>query len=175
MEKIEFLVSTGISFYTPENEMRLSDMLLNKKWHFRVLQSPSSAISLQLGTEPISNAIAAGTDLKDVGGLSITFGDALSAAFGKWLPLPFSRKSPDGSGSSRSVDWARLFLHRPPLQLDDNVINYAIAVDTNICQTSESVDAKTGSGLLAEDVGLTFEINPGNLAFWQTPAMHTWI
>ena len=143
MEKIEFLVATGISFYTPESELRLSDTLLNKKWHYRVLQSPTSAISLQLGTEPILNAVGAGTDLKDIGGLSICFGDALAAALGKWLPLPLARKSQDGSGSSRSIDWARIFLHRSPLQLDDNVVNYAIAVDTSVSQNPETADART--------------------------------
>jgi hypothetical protein len=175
MEKIEFLVSTGISFYTPENELRLSDMLLQKKWHFRVLQSPSSAISLQLGTEPIVNAAAAGADLKDIGGLSVCFADALAAAFGKWLPLPMSRKGAEGIGNARSVDWARVFIHRSPLQFDDDIINYAIAVDTSVSQAPEVADSKTGCGLLAEDVGLTFEVNPGNLAFWQTPAMLAWV
>jgi len=174
MEKIEFLVETGISFYAPDNELRLSDMLLGKKWHFRVLQSPSSAISLQLGTEPIVNAAAGGTDLKDIGGLSVCFGDALAAALGKWLPLPFGRKTVDGCGSSRSVDWARIFLQRPPLQLDDNVINYAIAVDTSV-GADAAADSKGGTGLLSEDVGQTFIINPGNLPFWQTPAMLNWV
>jgi len=175
MEKIEFLVSTGISFYSPENEVRLSDLLLNKKWHYRVLQSPSSAISLQLGTEPIVNAAADGTDLKDIGGLSVCFGDALAAGLGKWLPMPFARKNGNGGSSSRSVDWARIFLHRSPLQLDENVINFAIAVDTGVSDMPDVADSKNGCGLLAEDVGQTFEINPGNLPFWQTPAMLTWI
>lgn len=175
MEKIEFLVATGVSFYAPENSLRLSDLLLNKKWHFRVLQSSKSAISLQLGTQPIANATSAGDDLTDIGGLSVCFGDALNACFGKWLPLPYTRKSPDGSGNSRSVDWARIFMHRSPLQLDDNIISYAIAVDTTVSQSAEQADGKSGSGLLAEDVGLTFEINPGSMAFWQTPAMLSWI
>ena len=175
MEKIEFLVATGISFFAPENGLRLSDQLLNKIWHFRVLQSPRSAISLQLGTQPIANAASAEGDLTDIGGLSVRFGDALNSALGKWLPLPYSRKSADAAASSRSVDWARIFVHRSPLQLDENIIRYGIAVDTTVSQSPETADGKSGSGLLAEDVGSTFEVNPGNMAFWQTPAMLLWI
>ena len=96
MEKIEFLVSTGINFYAPEYEIRLSDLLLQKNWQFRVLQSPAGAIGLQYGSEAISNAVTQGDQaLVDVGGLALRFGDVLDQCLGKWLPLPCLPKSAD--------------------------------------------------------------------------------
>lgn len=176
MEKIEFLISTGVTFYKPEHDIRLSDLLMNRVWHFRVLQSPNGAISLQLGTEPITNAVSAGSgDLVDIGGLSINFRDAFEACLGKWLPLPYAHKSHDGSTYSRSVDWARAFFHRSPLQTDDNIVSMVLAVDTTVNQGQPSNQQNDACGLLQEDVGAPFEINPGTVSFWQTPTMLNWV
>lgn len=176
MEKIEFLVANGITFYSPEHDLRLSDLLMNKMWHFRVLQSPAGAISLQLGSEPIHNATAIGNgDLTDMGGLSVNFRDALEACLGKWIPLPYAHKSMDGSNYSRSVDWARAFFHRSPLQTDENIIKMVLAVDSTINETAAGAAVNGIAGLLREDIGAPFEINPGANSFWQTPALLTWI
>lgn len=173
MEKLEFLVSTGVSFYAPEFEYRLSDLLLQKMWHFRVLQSPNGPISLQLGTEPITNATSGqGGDMVDIGGLSIRFQDALEACMGKWLPLPYSKKSSNGDSSSRSVDWARTYLHRSPLQVDENVFRMVLAVDTTMNSGNSNDENR---GIFPEDVGSPMEINPGAISFWQAPSMLTWL
>lgn len=176
MEKIEFLVATGVTFYAPEHDLRLSDLLMNKMWHFRVLQSPKGAISLQLGTEPINNATSSASgDLVDIGGLSVSFRDALEACLGKWIPLPYSHKSTDGNSYSRSVDWARAFFHRSPLQTDENIIKMVLAVDSTINHKVSTNGQTEVTGLLPEDVGAPFEINPGATSFWQTPAMLNWV
>ncbi|PKL49950.1 MAG: hypothetical protein CVV42_04635 [Candidatus Riflebacteria bacterium HGW-Riflebacteria-2] len=170
MEKIEFLVSTGINFYAPEYEIRLSDLLLQKNWQFRVLQSPAGAIGLQYGSEAISNAVAQGDQaLVDVGGLALRFGDVLDRCLGKWLPLPCLPKSADSDVPCRSVDWARLFLYRSPLQPDENVVRMVIAVDTGL-QTDGS-----DAGLFSEDTGVPFIANPGQKKFWQSPALLNWL
>ncbi|GAB4268368.1 MAG: virulence factor SrfB [Candidatus Rifleibacteriota bacterium] len=175
MEKLEFLVSTGISFYAPDFEYRLSDLLLQKMWHFRVLQSPNGPISLQLGTEPITNAIAgAAGELVDIGGLSIRFQDAIETCMGKWIPLPYSKKNA-AENSSRSVDWARAFLYRSPLQIDENVFRMVLAVDTTMNPASSNGETGENRGLFPEDIGIPLEVNPGSITFWQTPAMITWI
>lgn len=175
MDKIEFLVSTGLSFYSPEDGFRCPDMLLDKTWNYRVLVEPNSAICLQLGDKPIQNAVSGDVLLTDVGGISICFGDALRACLGKWLPMPFCLKTNDKSLPTKSVDWARIMLTRPALQLDENVFKYAIAVDTTVNESPDAVGNKLGTGLLPEDVGSTFEIDCGNTHFFQTPAMLNWI
>ena len=170
MEKLEFLVSTGVSFYSPEHDIKISDLLMQKNWNFRVLQSSNGAISIQEGTEPITNATSGSKNsLTDIGGLSLNFRDILSTCLGKWLPLPYSRKSANGTSSSGSIDWARVFIYRSPLQTDENIFQLVISVDTSINQ------ANTNLGLRPEDVGSPFEINPGNLAFWQNPSMLSWV
>ncbi len=175
MEKIEFLVSTGVTFFSPEHDLKFSELLMNKLWHFRVLQSSNGAISLQTGTEPISNAASAeGNDLHDIGGLSVSFRDALEACLGKWIPLPYAHKSNDGKTYSRSIDWARAYLHRSPLQTDDNIISAVLAIDTSL-NNSGAQGEKEAPGLLPEDVGQPFEINPGLTGFWQNQAMLNWV
>ena len=172
MEKIEFLVSTGINFYAPEYEIRLSDLLLQKTWQFRVLQSPSGAIGMQYGSEAISNAVTQGDQaLIDVGGLALRFGDVLDNCLGKWLPLPCLPKSADSDVPCRSVDWARLFLYRSPLQPDENMVRMVIAVDTGLQSSNEGSDC----GLYPEDTGVPFVANPGQKKFWQTPAQLNWL
>ena len=172
MEKIEFLVSTGISFYAPEYEIRLSDLLLQKNWQFRVLQSPAGAIGLQYGNEAISNAVTQGDQaLVDVGGLALRFGDVLGNCLGKWLPLPCLPKSADSDVPCRSVDWVRLFLYRSPLQQDENMVRMVIAVDTGL----QSGEEGANSGLFAEDTGVPFVANPGQKKFWQTPELLNWL
>ena len=42
MEKIEFLASTGLTFYSPEEGYRFQDELLLKNWNYRVLQDSNS-------------------------------------------------------------------------------------------------------------------------------------
>ncbi|MFZ5953064.1 MAG: virulence factor SrfB, partial [Candidatus Rifleibacteriota bacterium] len=176
MEKLEFLVATGLSFYSPDYEFKLSDLLLNKIWNFRVLQSPNGPISLQLGTQPINNATGNAGDMVDIGGLSIRFQDALDAAMGKWLPLPYSRRDASQGNTSRSVDWARAFLYRPPLQTDDSMFRMVLAVDTTLNSNSGSDSQRNENrGIFPEDIGVPLEANPGALAFWQTPTMLTWV
>ena len=68
MEKIEFLASTGLTFYSPEEGYRFPDELLSKSWNYRVLQEPNSAICLELGDKPIVNAVSGDQLLKDIGG-----------------------------------------------------------------------------------------------------------
>lgn len=176
MEKLEFLVSTGMSFYAPDYEFKLSEILLNKIWNFRVLQSPNGPISLQLGTQPINNATGQAGDMVDIGGLAIRFQDALDACMGKWLPLPYSRKGQTADNQSRSVDWARAFIYRSPLQTDDSMFRLVLAVDTTLNQTSSpSSQRQENRGIFPEDIGSAMEANPGAIAFWQTPSMLTWI
>lgn len=175
MEKLEFLIATGISFHAPDYEFKVPEQLLNKTWNFRVLQSPNGPISLQLGTQPITNATGQAGDMVDIGGLAIRFQDALDAAMGKWLPLPYSKKG-SGNNTSRSVDWARLFLHRSPLQIDDSIFRIVLAVDTTMNQgNGQPGQRNENRGVFPEDVGSPLEINPGALAFWQTPTMLSWI
>ncbi|MFZ2956955.1 MAG: virulence factor SrfB [Candidatus Ozemobacteraceae bacterium] len=177
MEKIEFLVSTGVSFFAPEHDARFSDLLLQKRWAFRVLQSQKGAISLQIGTDPIQNAISPGNDpLIDIGGLSVRFRDILTASLGKWIPLPYAPKAPGGEPQpSRSTDWVRVFIQRPPLQPDDHVYHLTLAVDTTL-QTASPQDAgRERFGFCAEDAGVPFELFPGAVGFWQTPTMLTWV
>lgn len=172
MEKIEFLVSTGVNFFTPECEIRLPGALLQKSWQFRVLQSPTGAFGLQHGNEAISNAVTQDDQgdqkLTDVGGLSVRFGDILDYCMGKWLPMPLLPKSTEDGVPCRSVDWARLFLYRSPLQTDDNIIKMVIAIDTSL-QSGENC------GLFSEDTGVSFVANPGQKKFWQTPALLNWL
>ncbi|MBR4569908.1 MAG: virulence factor SrfB [Candidatus Riflebacteria bacterium] len=175
MEKIEFLASTGLTFYSPEEGYRFPDELLSKSWNYRVLQEPNSAICLELGDKPIVNAVSGDQLLKDIGGISICFGDVLRAVLGKWLPLPFKLNSQDKSIPTKSVDWARIIFTRPLLQLDDNVFKYAIAVDTNENLDPNAVGDKQGTGLLPEDIGRTFVLDSGNVFFYQTPGMLNWI
>ncbi|MEW6713091.1 MAG: virulence factor SrfB, partial [Candidatus Riflebacteria bacterium] len=176
MEKLEFLVATGLSFYSPDYEFKLSDLLLNKIWNFRVLQSPNGPISLQLGTQPITNATGNAGDMVDIGGLSVRFQDALDAAMGKWLPLPYSRRDASQGNTSRSVDWARAFLYRPPLQTDDSMFRMVLAVDTTVnSNTGSDSQRNENRGIFPEDIGVPLEANPGALAFWQTPTMLTWV
>ena len=175
MEKIEFLASTGLTFYSPEEGYRFPDELLSKNWNYRVLQEPNSAICLELGDKPIVNAVSGDQLLKDIGGISICFSDVLRAVLGKWLPLPFKLNSQDKSIPTKSVDWARIIFTRPILQLDDNVFKYAIAVDTNENLDPNAVGDKQGTGLLAEDIGRTFVLDSGNVFFYQTPVMLNWI
>jgi hypothetical protein len=175
MEKIEFLASTGLTFYSPEEGYRFPDELLSKNWNYRVLQEPNSAICLELGDKPIVNAVSGDQLLKDIGGISVCFGDVLRAVLGKWLPLPFKLNSQDKSIPTKSVDWARIIFTRPVLQLDDNVFKYAIAVDTNENFDPNAVGDKQGTGLLSEDIGRTFVLDSGNVFFYQTPAMLNWI
>ena len=175
MEKIEFLASTGLTFYSPEEGYRFQDVLLSKNWNYRVLQDSNSAISLVLGDKPIANAVSGEQLLKDIGGISICFGDILRAVLGKWIPLPFKLNSTDKSIPTKSVDWARIIFTRPVLQLDDNIFKYAIAIDTNENLDPNAVGDKQGTGLLAEDIGHTFVLDSGNVFFFQTPAMLNWI
>ncbi|MBF0546962.1 MAG: virulence factor SrfB [Candidatus Riflebacteria bacterium] len=176
MEKIECLVNSGVSFYTPENDLQFPDALLFKTWTFRVLQSPKGAISLQLGATPIIDALAEGKDpLIDIGQLSLRFQDVLNICTGKWLPLPFSRKGAEES-VSRSKDWVRLFLHKPPLKNDANIFRYVLAFDTLVNSTETSDNpGRDLLGFFPEDVGLPFELNPGSTGFWQTPTLLNWI
>ena len=175
MEKIEFLSSTGLTFYSPEEGYRFQDELLLKNWNYRVLQDSNSAVSLILGDKPVLNAVSGDHLLKDIGGITISFGDVLRAILGKWIPLPFKLNSTDKSIPTKSVDWARIIFTRPVLQLDDNIFKYAIAVDTNENTDPNAVGNKQGTGLLAEDIGHTFVIDSGNVFFFQTPAMLNWI
>jgi hypothetical protein len=176
MEKLEFLVSTGISFYAPDYEFKLSDLLLNKIWSFRVLQSPNGPISLQLGTQPITNATGQAGDMVDIGGMAIRFQDALETCMGKWIPVPYSRKEQISGSNSRSVDWARAFLYRSPLQTDDSMFRLVLAIDTTLGQNGESSSHREENrGIFPEDIGAAMQANPGDLAFWQTPSMLTWV
>jgi hypothetical protein len=176
MEKLEFLVSTGVSFYAPDYEYRLSDLLMQKVWNYRVLQSANGPISLQLGSEPIDNATAAKAgDMVDIGGLKVRFQDALDACMGKWLPVPYSRKQDNSANDSRSVDWARIYLHRSPLQVDENVFRMVLSVDTTLAPDNQPGGKNEIHGLFAEDIGVALTSNPGSLAFWQAPSMITWI
>lgn len=175
MENIEFLVSTGLSFFSPEEGFRFTDSLLDKNWKYRVLTNPSGAISLVLGDRPIQNAVEGDILLKDLGAISICFCDVIRAALGKWLPLPFCLKTADKAIPTKSVDWARLMITRPELQLDENIFKYALAVDTTLNENPNAVGDKQGTGLLPEDVGSVFQLDSGNIHFFQTPAMLTWI
>ena len=174
MEKLEFLVATGVSFYAPDYEFKLSDLLLNKIWSFRVLQSPNGPISLQLGAEPITNATGQAGDMVDIGGLNVRFQDILEICMGKWLPLPYSRKGATAENLSRSVDWARVYLHRSPLQTDESRFRMVLAVDTSL-NNQEPDQRGENRGIFPEDIGVPMEPHPGAIAFWQTPAMLTWI
>ncbi len=175
MQNINFLVSTGLSFYSPEEGFKFTDLLLDKTWNYRVLSEPNSAFCLQLGDKPINNAVSGDILLKDIGGISICFGDALRACLGKWLPLPFCLKTSDKSIPTKSVDWARIMLTRPALQMDDSIFKYALAVDTTVNENPDVVGDKQGTGLLPEDVGSVFQLDSGNTYFFQTPAMMNWI
>jgi hypothetical protein len=176
MDKLEFLVATGVSFYAPEYEYKLSDALLQKVWNFRVLRSASGPISLQLGSEPIENATSGQAgDMTDIGGLNIRFQDALEAAMGNWLPIPYSRKSSDKNASARSVDWVRGYLHRSPLQVDDSMIRLVLAIDTTLNSEIEQNNKNENRGIFPEDIGTAMEANPGSISFWQTPSMLTWV
>ena len=175
MEKIEFLASTGLTFYSPEDGYRFQDDLLFKNWSYRVLQDSNGAISLVLGENPIANAVSGNQLLRDIGGITICFGDVLRAVLGKWLPLPFKLNTTDQSITTRSVDWARIMFTKPPLQLDDNIFKYALAVDTTENTNSDAIGDKQGTGLLLEDIGRSFILDTGNVFFFQTPAMLNWI
>ena len=175
MQNINFLVSTGLSFYSPEEGFKFSDLLLDKTWNYRVLSEPNSAFCLQLGDKPIQNAVSGDILLKDIGGISICFGDALRACLGKWLPLPFCLKTSDKSIPTKSVDWARIMLTRPALQMDDSIFKFALAVDTTVNENPDAIGDKQGTGLLPEDIGSVFELDSGNTYFFQTPAMMSWI
>jgi len=175
MEKIEFLASTGISFFAPEDDKRLSDALLNKKWEFRVLKAAGGAISLQQGTTPITGATSlSGEELADCGKIAVKFEDALEACMRKWIPLPYNRKTADRSSPSRSNDWIRLFLSRPPLATDENIIRLVFAVDTTVHQPSGNV-SRESFGFFADDAGLPFEANIGSQSFWQSTTLLTWV
>jgi hypothetical protein len=176
MEKIECLTQSGVSFYAPEHDIRFPEALLFKVWNYRVLQSPAGAISLQLGDEPILNAVSGGADdLSDVGSLAVRFQDVLSMCLGKWLPLPFTRRGAE-KAVGRSHDWARLFLHKPPLKSDDDMYRFVLAFDTRIQSGNAAATAgKEQTGFFPEDVGMPFELNPGAPGFWRIPSLLTWV
>ena len=158
MDKIEFLVSTGVSFYSPDHDLRFSDLLLQRKWPYRVLQSASGAISLQTSSEAITNATAPGNEpLIDIGGLVVRFHDALQTCLGKWIPLPFSRKGAPSNAPSRSVDWVRGIIQRPPLRTDDNLFRLILAVDTKLNAPGSQGARGDAPGFATEDVGYPFE------------------
>lgn len=174
MEKIEFLASTGMSFYTPDHELRLPEELLNKIWNFRILQAASGAISLQLGDEQITNASS--TDqgqFVDIGGLAIRFGDVINHCLGRWLPAPYIRKDA-GNNSTRSFDWARVMFSRSSLQIDESIVSMVLAVDTTLRQPSADAPQPV-AGLTAQETGFPLEIGPGSTAFWQSSEMQTWV
>ncbi len=177
MEQIEFLAGTGVSFYAPEHDVRLTEALLSRMWTYRVLTAPGGNISLQLGEAPIHNALSAtGQPLTDTGAVSIRFHDALRACLRRWIPLPYSRKSGIGAASSRSKDWIRLFISRPPLATDDQVHRFTFIVDTTV-QPALPPDAPIQDcfGFFADDVGLPFVADVASTGFWQSPTLLAWL
>ncbi|NLI79464.1 MAG: hypothetical protein GX442_23840 [Candidatus Riflebacteria bacterium] len=177
MEQIEFLAGTGVSFYSPEHDTRLTDALLSRTWTYRVLTSPAGHISLQLGEAPIQNALSAtGQPLTDTGALAIRFQDALRAALRRWIPLPYTRKAGQAAAPSRSKDWIRLFISRPPLATDDQLHRFTFVVDTTI-QPPLPADAPSQDcfGFFGDDVGLPFVPDVAALGFWQSPTLLTWL
>jgi hypothetical protein len=177
MEKVEFLASTGVSFYSPENDVRFTDLLLQKTWNYRVLKTPRGAVSLQLGNEPIANAVSsAGEALTDCGKISVRFEDALEACLRKWIPLPYTRKTAEKSTPSQSNDWIRLFISRPPLCVDENIFRVVFTVDSSVSPSSGAAGAgQEHFGFCADDVGLPFEANVGSAAFWRSSTLITWV
>ncbi|HNV72193.1 MAG TPA: virulence factor SrfB, partial [Candidatus Ozemobacteraceae bacterium] len=136
------------------------------------LQSGRGAISLQSGSEAISNATAPDQEvLTDIGGLVVRFHDVLRTCIGKWLPLPYHRKGAAAGSPCRSLDWVRVMVQRPPLQTDDRLYRVVLAVDTRL-QPAGRADV---SGFANEDVGFPFELNPGSIVFWQNPGLLSWV
>ncbi len=177
MEKIEFLASTGVSFYSPENDVRFTDLLLQRTWNFRVLKSPRGAVSLQAGNDPIQNASSsAGELLTDCGGISVRFRDALETCLRRWIPLPFTRKTAERSNPSRSNDWIRLFISRPPLCPDENIFRLVFSVDSTVSPALSADSAgQEWFGFFADDVGLPFEAHMGAGSFWRSSTLISWV
>ncbi|OIP23941.1 hypothetical protein AUK22_09240 [bacterium CG2_30_54_10] len=177
MEQIEFLAGTGVSFFAPEHDARLSDNLLGRSWTYRVLTSQHGAISLQLGETAIQGALSAtGQPLTDTGSIAIRFHDALRACLRKWIPLPYTRKSGQFGSPTRSKDWIRLFISRPPLCTDDSLYRFVFIIDTTV-QPAIPNDSPTQDcfGFFADDVGLPFIPDVGAAGFWQSPTLLTWV
>lgn len=206
MERIEFLSSTGLSFYSPDGLISFSETLLNKHWNYRVLKSAKGAISLQQSETMITDAVSTdGEELTDVGGFVIRFQEVLNKCVGRWIPLPYSRKTMDGrvprepwtaeaaktmdgrvpatnesnslhSSGSRSNDWIRLFINRPPFSDDESLYRFVFAVDTTINPNISSQNVQGEFfGLCAEDIGLPFIPAIEMSAFWKSPTMLTWV
>lgn len=168
MEKIEFIASTGLTFYSPDYEIRLPDELLEKVWRFRVLKSSEGAISVQLGETPLGNVTTENQgNFDDIGGISVNFSDIIEHSLNQWFPLLYGRKNSD-AGSTKSYDWARALFNRSVLQTDPNRFKLVIAVSTDITQDDSP-------GLNAQDTGFSFEINPSVTSFWKSKAMLSWI
>ncbi|RCK80638.1 MAG: virulence factor SrfB [Candidatus Ozemobacter sibiricus] len=186
MEKVEFLANTGLSFYTPKVDVRFPESLLEMRMDWRLVKSPQGAVQLTAGTGglPADKPAPGGpkdspgseSGPGDVGRLTIKFADALQAALGKWLPLPYNRKMSDRSTPAKSNDWIRLWIGKPPLSTDDNLYKLVFAVDTTLHDYSaDGVAGHDCIGFLPDDVGFPFELNSRSTSFLRSTTLFTWI
>ncbi|MBI3038378.1 virulence factor SrfB [bacterium] len=177
MEKIEFIAATGISFYSPSQNARIPESILERKQSFRILRNEKGQITIQFGTMPLEKVENPPENgLTDIGQISIKFQDALNACLRKWIPLPYARKNPERSTPSKSNDWIRFWLSRPPLSNEDTAFRIVFSVDTSIQPfVPQSDQPKDCLGFFSDDIGFAFEPNIGSTSFWQSSTLFTWI
>jgi len=176
MESITFLASSGLSFYSPQGEIRFSDEVLGKTKDFRLLQTSKGQHTIQPGSNPLKNVTTpSGDEYSDVGQITVAFRDILESCIGKWVPLPYSRKTAEGSAPSKSNDWLRLWIGKPKNALDENLYQMVFVADTTVTEHPETQGATDCLGFFADDVGLPFEANLGSTSFFRSSALIQWV
>ncbi|MFC1743298.1 virulence factor SrfB, partial [Candidatus Riflebacteria bacterium] len=168
MNEVTFLESTGISFYNPDEKgILLTEKLLNSKQEFFLIQAPQG-VMLRAGKVDESEEL--------LGSIEIKFIDALNVAVQKWIPLPYSRKAAAEVSPSKSNDWIRLFISRPPLSMEDYLFNFVFAVDTSVQDNvPHGLKGSDCVGFFTSEMGLPFEAHSSSTSFLSSSTLRTWV